>query len=151
MIRSCQLKLFIYMLCLFQTFVCFDAYAQSSMSPVTNQPKAEHYGLGKMAHNIRSHYKSIGVLLLGTAYIAGICFVIAALFKFKQHKDNPTQITIGTPFTLLLIGVFMIFLPGWIKPVGQSVFGHDVHSTNSYGGKSITQNLFDDDQSDLLW
>jgi Holliday junction resolvasome RuvABC DNA-binding subunit len=25
------------------------------------------------------------------SYIGGLAFVVAAIFKFKQHKDNPTQ------------------------------------------------------------
>tara|TARA_Y100000992_G_C21217109_1_gene468473 strand:+ start:341 stop:784 length:444 start_codon:yes stop_codon:yes gene_type:complete len=110
----------------------------------------DQFGIGKVAANVQSHYKSIGRLVLGTSYLAGIAFVVACLFKFKQHKDNPTQVTIGTPFTLLLIGIFMIFLPGLIKPVGETVFGHGVHATNSYSGRVLTSNLFDEDD-DLLW
>jgi hypothetical protein len=30
-------------------------------------------------------------LLIGLSLIAGIGFVIAALFKFHQHKQNPTN------------------------------------------------------------
>lgn len=125
--------------------------AQSQALGTSSELRADQYGIGKVASNIKSHYKSIGNLLLGTAYLAGICFVVACLFKFKQHKDNPTQVTIGTPFTLLLIGIFMIFLPGLIKPVGESVFGYGVHATNSYSGRALTSNLFDADDADLLW
>src|SRR3954470_1809963 len=30
-----------------------------------------------------------------TAYVGGLAFGIASIFKFKQHKDNPTQITLA--------------------------------------------------------
>ena len=61
--------------------------------------------------------------MTGVAYLAGLGFGISAVFKFKQHKDNPTQIPIGTPFALLAVSVVLIFLPSIYAPAGQSVFG----------------------------
>lgn len=49
--------------------------------------------------------------ITGGLYIAGISFAIAAIIKFKQHKDNPTQIPIGTPVALLFIAAALLFLP----------------------------------------
>ena len=62
-------------------------------------------GIGGLANNITKNFTAIGNLFIGTAYIAGIGFGVAAIFKFKQHKDNPTQIPIGTPFALLGVSV----------------------------------------------
>ena len=56
--------------------------------------------------------------MLGVA-LAGLGFGIAAIFKFKQHKDNPTQVPIGTPFALLAISVLLVFFPAIYKPAGQ--------------------------------
>ena len=65
---------------------------------------------GGMAGNLNSQFTAIGNLMLNTAYIAGLGFGIAAIFKFKQHKDNPTQVPIGTPFALLAVSVLLVFL-----------------------------------------
>ncbi len=88
-------------------------------------------GLGHLAVGLLSQYRYFAQLILGTAFLAGLCFFVAALFKFKQHKDNPQQTTIGTPFALLAISVALVFLPGFIKPAGESLFGAD--STMSAG------------------
>ena len=52
--------------------------------------------------------------MLAVAYIAGLGFGVAAIFKFKQVKDNPTQIPISTPFALLGVSTLLVFLPGVI-------------------------------------
>ena len=78
---------------------------------------------------ITSQFSAIIKLMFAVAYVAGFGFVAAAIFKFKQHKDNPTQIPMGTPIAMLLIGIALIFLPNIIKPAGTSLFGEGaVHS-----------------------
>lgn len=79
--------------------------------------------IGGMASTLASNFNAVGKLMIGTAYIAGIGFGIAAIFKFKQHKDNPTQVPIGTPFALLAVSVLLVFLPGLYQPAAKSVFG----------------------------
>ena len=80
-------------------------------------------GLGLVAQNISGSFQFIGQLLIGVAYLAGIGFGIASIFKFKQHKDNPTQIPVGTPIALLVIAVALVFLPLLFKPAGETLFG----------------------------
>lgn len=77
---------------------------------------------GEMAGNVTSTLSSVAGLLQGISLIAGIGFAIAAIFKFKQHKDNPTQIPVGTPIALVFIGVALIFLPSLIDTTGSSLF-----------------------------
>lgn len=80
-------------------------------------------GIGSIASSITGEFKAIGQLILAVAFLGGIGFVMAAIFKFKQHKDNPQQITLGTPIAMLVIGAFLIFLPSLIGPAGTSLFG----------------------------
>ncbi|MBM93677.1 MAG: type IV secretion protein IcmD [Legionellales bacterium] len=89
---------------------------------------AEDASLGKLAENLSGSFEGIAKLMIGTAYVAGIGFGISAIFKFKQHKDNPTQVPIGTPFALLAISVLLVFLPNIYAPAGTSIFGGDVQS-----------------------
>lgn len=80
-------------------------------------------GFTDIANNLSGAFESLAKLMIAVSYLAGIGFVISAIFKFKQHKDNPTQIPLGTPLALLVIGVVLIFLPAIIGPVGTSIFG----------------------------
>ena len=91
-------------------------------------------GVGGLAENVTSNFENIGKLLVSMAYVAGIGFGIAAIFKFKQHKDNPTQITIGTPFALLGVSVMLVFLPGLYKPLGETVYGKEGGETGGFTG-----------------
>ena len=59
--------------------------------------------LGNMASSITGTFANVGKAITGGSYIAGLAFSIGAIMKFKQHKDNPTQIPIGTPISLVFI------------------------------------------------
>jgi intracellular multiplication protein IcmD len=86
--------------------------------------------IGTLAYNVTGSFAQIGSLMMGVAYVAGLGFGISAIFKFKQHKDNPTQIPIGTPFALLAVSVILMFLPSIYAPAGATVFG----SSSTGGG-----------------
>jgi len=79
--------------------------------------------LGNMATSVTDTFSSIGKLITGGSYLAGLGFSIAAIMKFKQHKDNPTQITIGTPIALVLIAAALLFLPSILDVTGYTMFG----------------------------
>ncbi|MBA2654556.1 MAG: type IV secretion protein IcmD [Gammaproteobacteria bacterium] len=79
-------------------------------------------GIGGIAANITSQFSKIGQLILAIAFLGGIGFIMAAIFKFKQHKDNPTQIPLGTPIAMLVIGAFLVFMPSLIAPAGATIF-----------------------------
>lgn len=79
--------------------------------------------IGEMATRVTQSFEGIGKLMIAISYLAGIGFVLAAIFKFKQHKDNPTQIPLGTPLAMLVIGIVLVFLPAIFGPAGKSIFG----------------------------
>lgn len=79
--------------------------------------------IGDIAANIMKSFKALGQLMLAISYLSGIGFVVSSIFKFKQHKDNATQIPVSTPLALLAVGVTLIFLPGIIRPSGGTFFG----------------------------
>jgi intracellular multiplication protein IcmD len=91
-------------------------------------------GIGTLATNITGSFRALGMLILAIAFLAGIGFVMAAIFKFKQHKDNPTQIPLGTPVAMLVIGIVLIFLPNLILPAGTTIFGGSAQ-TGGWTGK----------------
>ncbi len=90
-------------------------------------------GLGGIAEQVTKSFFSIGKLMIAVSYIAGIGFAIGGIFKFKQHKDNPTQIPLGTPLALLVIGIALVFLPSFFGPAGETLFGGGAN-TQTPGG-----------------
>ncbi|RDH40781.1 MAG: type IV secretion protein IcmD [Candidatus Aquirickettsiella gammari] len=79
--------------------------------------------LGDMALTITKSFEGLAKLITAGAYMAGIGFVMASMLKFKAHKDNPTQIPIGTPIALLFVGSALIFLPHIFIIAGYTIFG----------------------------
>lgn len=79
--------------------------------------------LGQMASQITGSFSSVAKLITAGSYIGGLGFAIGAILKFKQHKDNPTQIPIGTPIALTLIAAAMLFLPSILGVTGATMFG----------------------------
>lgn len=94
--------------------------------------------IGTVATKITESFSGIGKLMIAVAYLAGIGFVLASIFKFKQHKDNPTQIPLGTPLALLVIGIVLIFLPMIFEPAGTSIFGAGAQH-GGFGGEGLTK------------
>lgn len=90
--------------------------------------------IGDLANNITGSFGGLTQLIIGTAYVAGIGFGVAAIFKFKQHKDNPQQVPIGNPITMLAISAALVFLPGIYSPLGSTIFGAE--STGEAGGNT---------------
>lgn len=78
--------------------------------------------LGTVANNLVGTFTSLTKLITAGSYLAGLGFAIGAVMKFKQHKDNPTQIPIGTPIALLFIAAALLFLPSILGVTGASLF-----------------------------
>jgi|WetSurMetagenome_2_1015567.scaffolds.fasta_scaffold203176_3 intracellular multiplication protein IcmD len=96
--------------------------------------------LKSLVTQITSSFQSLGELMAATAYLAGFGMTIAAIFKFKQHKDNPTQIPMGTAIALLVVGIVLIFLPGVVGPAGTTIFGSKADTlAGGYTGQGAKQ------------
>jgi len=80
-------------------------------------------GIAGIAGNIQGSFESLVSLLTSGSYLAGFVLVVSSIFKFKQHKENPTQVRLGTPLTLLGVAVGLIYLPTLLNSAGTTVFG----------------------------
>ena len=96
----------------------------------TNLAHADQQNLGAIASTVTDSFSGVAKLITAGAYMVGIGFAMAAMLKFKAHKDNPTQIPIGTPIALLFIGAALIFLPNIFGIAGETIFG----TTSGAGG-----------------
>jgi intracellular multiplication protein IcmD len=94
-------------------------------------------GIEHMAERITGTFGAIARLVTAGSYVAGLGFAIAAILKFKAHKDNPTQIPIGTPVALLFVAAALLFLPTLFKAIGVSVFGSGAQEAGISGVTSL--------------
>lgn len=99
---------------------------------------AQEQSLGGMATTMTTSFESIGKLFIAAAYIAGFALTVAAIFKFKAHKDNPTQVPLGTPIALLVIGVLLVFIPSVFGPAGSSIFGTGGAVAGGFTGAGVS-------------
>ena len=86
---------------------------------------------GEVAARVTGTFGQIAKMITAGAYIAGLGFTVGAILKFKQHKDNPTQIPVGTPIAMLFIAAALVFMPSLLGMTGESLF-----SGGSVGGPS---------------
>jgi len=90
--------------------IAFDVWAESNES------------WGDVADTAVAAIDDIGKLITAGSYLAGLGFSIGAIMQFKQHKDNPTQVTIGKPIAMTFIAAALLFLPSVLKATGSTLF-----------------------------
>lgn len=81
--------------------------------------------LGSIAANVKGSFADLAEMITAGSYVAGLGFAIGAILKFKAHKDNPTQIPVGTPVALVFIAAALIFLPSIFSATGATLFGSE--------------------------
>lgn len=109
--------------CSYLVLLTGDAMAASSTSMT----------VGQMASTITGSFIQLTKLITAGSYLAGLGFAVGAIMKFKQHKDNPTQIPIGTPIALLFIAAALLFLPTILGIAGQTMFGSGAQAPGPTG------------------
>lgn len=79
-------------------------------------------GISDVANTVTSNLTGVAKLITAASYVAGLGFAVGAILKFKAHKDNPTQITVGTPIALVFIAAALLFLPSLMTSAGKTLF-----------------------------
>lgn len=85
---------------------------------------SQSISLGCIAVRLTGGATSLVDLLLGLSFVSGWGFIIAAIFKFKQVRENPTQVPVSTPFAFLLTAMLLIFIPGLMTTGAVTIFGN---------------------------
>lgn len=88
--------------------------------------------LGCIAVRMTGGATSVVDMLLGLSFVSGWGFIIAAIFKFKQVRENPTQVPVSTPFAFLLTAMLLIFIPGLMTTGAVTIFG------NMFSGQAMS-------------
>lgn len=82
---------------------------------------AQDQNIGTIAAGVTTTLGSVGKLMVAIAYLAGFGFLMFGILKFKQHKDNPQQVTLGVPIVMTIIGSVLLFVGSFIAPLGASL------------------------------
>ena len=109
-----------------------------SLSMYSTRAYATAISIGDMATNLSQSYTQFGSLIVGLSYICGIGFFVGGLYKYKMYRENQTQIPFTAPFALLMVGVAMFFLPGFVVPTGATVFGTSDVTAGGFLGNGVT-------------
>ena len=78
-----------------------------------------------------SGLSNLAQLITAGSYVAGLGFGIAAIAKFKAHKDNPQQLVV--PIALLFAAAALIFVPSIFKAAGGTTFGSETSVLGAAG------------------
>ena len=81
------------------------------LSAMSAEAFAATTSFGTIASNITGSLANIATLIVSGSYVAGMAMAGAAILKFKAHKDNPTQVPLGTPIALLFVAAALLWLP----------------------------------------
>ncbi len=106
-------------------------FVLSVMTGVLFSGAAYAQDLGTVADNVTATFDNMAKLITAASYIAGLGFAVASILKFKAHKDNPQQITVGVPIALMFVAAALIFLPSMFDVAGNTLFGS---SGGTYAG-----------------
>lgn len=79
--------------------------------------------IGAIKTQVAGSIKDLMSILQDVAMVTGVGFVIAAFFKFHQHKMQPTQIPLSQGVTLLLVGAGLTVFPSLLGTTTKSAFG----------------------------
>lgn len=90
-------------------------------------------GLGGVAESVHTSLSSFEKVIGTGSYVIGLAFAIGAIMKFKQHKDNPSNIPIGTPMALLVVAIALVFLPSLISLTGSTAKMSETAKEGSFG------------------
>jgi len=89
---------------------------------------------GDVANNLTLSFASITRLITSGCYLIGLAFAVTGILQFKQHKDNPTQITIGKPISHVFIAASLVFMPSILEVAGYTMFGPSGGTVAGAGG-----------------
>lgn len=98
-----------------------NAFSNARGPAVTTQSSTAVSGVATNVGGL----SGLAALITAGAYIGGIGFGVAAIAKFKAHKDNPTQSPIGSGVALLFVASALLFIPSVFKSSGGTLFGEE--------------------------
>lgn len=80
--------------------------------------------LSNLMENVTTSWGSLSGIMSAVAWLTGAGLGTIAIFKFKDHVDNPAQTPLSAGVKRMLAGGMMLSLPFMISAVRGSLFGN---------------------------
>lgn len=93
--------------------------------------------MSTVAASVDNTVSQLATVMVDVALIAGIGFILAAFFKFHQHKQNPQQVQLSQGVSLLLIGCGLTLIPLLIPTASTAILGTAAKKPAQIGGADI--------------
>jgi hypothetical protein len=88
--------------------------------------------------NVKNSWGSFQSILSSVAWLTGAGLGTIAIFKFKDHVDNPQQTPLSAGVKRMLAGGMMLSLPFMIDATRGSIFGKAAVGSNSLKNTNFT-------------
>ncbi len=92
-----RIKLLLLLLCILP----FNLFAQGS--------------LGDAAENLMGPTSIVMKIVDIACYIIGLVFVMMSIAQYRNHRQNPKLVPLGTPITLVILGIILVMIPYMTK------------------------------------
>jgi len=73
-----------------------------------------------VADKVKGQFGAIGGMATSLFLLVGIFLVGGGLLKLKAHKDNPQQVPLSQPMTMLIVGGLLTVILGIMTIAGDS-------------------------------
>jgi intracellular multiplication protein IcmD len=93
--------------------------------------------LGSVADKVQKQYHFFADATTGALMLIGIVVGGVAALKFKAHNENPREVKLATPLTLMLVSALLIGLPAFLNMTKSTVLDGPGNSLDSSVYKSI--------------
>lgn len=100
------------------TLIWFFLISFSSLAQAQNTSS-----LGAIANSLTDLIGSLGYFFMIIFFMVSLGFFSGFLIKYKIHRDNPAQVTLIVPITLLLLSIAFLLLALIIYYTPDAVLG----------------------------
>ena len=90
--------------------------------------------IGEIAYNVVTSLIGVTALAGAIGYAVGFFFVLGAIFKFKQHGDNPEQYTLRAPIFLMICAVLAVYMTAVLTTGKETIWGAGGAQTQGVDG-----------------
>jgi hypothetical protein len=86
-------------------------------------------GLSGMISQAKGQFETITDLISTISYIAGIGFMVKAIFKFKEHNESKGQVPLSNAIVLFIVAGCLLGLPYMVSVSKSTTVGAGASSS----------------------
>lgn len=107
---------------------------------LTISTSANAMTLGEIADNVIRSISSVSQLAGAIGYMIAFFFVLAAIFKLKQHGDDAERYTLRAPIFLFICAILAAYMTS-VLTTGNDTFWGGAGQTQGIDGSNVGSGL----------